>query len=64
MADLKNLDENWTEGGEATLRAMSDEAYMNIGQQTLSFVRRIMRNPEMAAIIKAEAAKLEAANGN
>ena len=60
MADLKRTQEDWVEGGEATLRAMSEESRMDIGKKTCEFVRRVMQNPELRAIIQARAAELKA----
>ena len=61
MADLKRTQADWSEGGEAALRAMSEESRMVMGQKTYDFVRRVMRNnPELRAIIKAKAAEMKA----
>lgn len=51
------------EGGEATIAAMSEDSRLEIGRKTYNFVRRMMRNPEYRALIKARAAEIRAAEG-
>ncbi len=48
-------------GGELTLEAMNDDQIHEVGRSTYNFVRRVMRNPEMRAIIQARAAQIRAA---
>ena len=47
-------------GGEETIAAMDEVSRTNIGQSTYNFVKRLMRNPEYRAMIKAKAAEIEA----
>ena len=47
-------------GGEATIAAMDEYQYTNIGQQTYYFVRRILRDPEMRKLHAQKKAELEA----
>ena len=55
--------EMFDEGGEATIAAMSEDSRLEIGRKTLCFVRGLMRNPELRALIKARAAEIRAAEG-
>lgn len=48
-------------GAEITIAAMTPIQRYNIGRSTYLFVRRLMRNPEYKALIKAKAAELRAA---
>ena len=48
-------------GGELALEAMSEYSLEEMGRKTLSFVRRMMQNPEARAIIEARAAQIRAA---
>lgn len=50
------------EGGEATIAAMDEYSYAEIGRKTYRFVRRLMRDPEMKAKIRARAEQIRAAN--
>lgn len=63
MAD-KNMDIVVAEeGAEATIAAMEEWSRLEIGRKTYNFVRSVMRNPELRAIIKARAAEIRAAEG-
>ena len=48
-------------GGELTIAAMDEYQYQEMGRKTYDFVRSVMRNPEMRAIIQARAAQIRAA---
>ena len=48
-------------GGELALEAMNDDQRYEMGRATYNFVRSVMRNPEMRAIIQARAAQIRAA---
>lgn len=43
-------------GGEATIAAMDEYSYAEIGRKTYRFVRQIMRDPDMRAMVKARTA--------
>ena len=47
-------------GAEVTIAAMDEYSYIEIGRKTYNFVRRMMRNPEYAAMINARAAEIRA----
>lgn len=47
-------------GGEATIAAMDEYSRAEIGRKTYRFVRRLMRDPALRALIKARAAELQA----
>lgn len=44
-------------GGEATIAAMDEYSRMEIGRKTYRFVRSVMRNPELRAMVKARTAQ-------
>lgn len=48
-------------GGELALEAMSDSQRQEIGRSTYDFVRSVMRNPELRAMIQERAAQIQAA---
>ena len=48
-------------GGELTLEAMDKYQREEIGRKTYVFVRSVMRNPEMRAMIQKRAAEIRAA---
>lgn len=48
-------------GGELTIAAMDEYQYQEMGRKTYDFVRSVMRNPELRAIIQARAAQIRAA---
>lgn len=48
------------QGGEATIAAMDEYSRAEIGRKTYRFVRRVMRNPEMKALIKKRAEEIRA----
>ena len=48
-------------GGELALEAMSEYSLEDMGRRTLSFVKRMMQNPETRAMIEARAAQIRAA---
>ena len=47
-------------GGELALEAMNDFQRYEIGRKTYDFVRSVMRNPELRAVIQARAAQIRA----
>ena len=47
-------------GGELALEAMDEYSRMEIGRKTYNFVRRVMRNPELRALIQERAAEIRA----
>ncbi len=47
-------------GGERALAAMNEDQLYEIGRTTYNFVRRMMRNPELRAVIQARAAQIRA----
>ena len=47
-------------GGELALEAMDEYSRMEIGRKTYNFVRRVMRNPELRALIQERAAQIRA----
>ena len=47
-------------GGERALAAMNEDQLCEIGRTTYNFVRRMMRNPELRAVIQARAAQIRA----
>ena len=49
------------EGGEATIAAMDENQYTEIGRKTYNFVRRCMRDPVLRERIQARAAEIRAA---
>lgn len=49
------------EGGEATIAAMDEYQYAEIGRKTYRFVRQCMRDPVLREKIKARAAEIRAA---
>lgn len=49
------------EGGEATIAAMDECQYAEIGRKTYRFVRQCMRDPVLREKIKARAAEIRAA---
>lgn len=48
------------EGGEATIAAMDQYQYREIGRKTYNFVRRCMRDPVLREKIRARAAEIRA----
>lgn len=48
-------------GGEATIAAMDEYSYAEIGRKTYRFVRRLMRDPETNAKIRARAEQIRKA---
>lgn len=44
-------------GGEATIAAMDEYSYIEIGRKTYQFVRQIMRDPAMREQVKARTAQ-------
>ena len=51
-------------GGELTIAAMNEWDRMAIGRKTYRFVRRVMQNPELKALIQKRAAEIRAEEGN
>ena len=47
-------------GGERALEAMNEDQLYEMGRTTYNFVRRMMRNPELRAVIQARAAQIRA----
>lgn len=47
-------------GGELALDAMNEDQLYEMGRTTYNFVRRMMRNPELRAMIQARAAQIRA----
>ena len=45
-------------GGETTIAAMDENSRYEIGRKTYRFVRRVMKDPEMRARIRARAEEL------
>lgn len=50
-------------GGELTIQGMDENSRMEIGRKTYRFVRRLMRDPETKARIRARAAEIRAEEG-
>lgn len=50
------------QGGEATIAAMDEYQYAEIGRKTYRFVRQCMRDPVLREKIKARAAEIRAEN--
>lgn len=50
------------QGGEATIAAMDEYQYAEIGRKTYRFVRQCMRDPVLREKIKARAAEIRAKN--
>lgn len=51
-------------GGELTIAGMDELDRMAIGRKTYRFVRRVMKNPELKALIQKRAAEIRAQEGN
>ena len=47
-------------GGELALEAMNEYQRLEVGRKTYNFVRSVMRNPELRAIIQKRAAEIRA----
>lgn len=61
MLDLDTIEDYAGEGGELTIQAMDEASRLNIGRKTYSFVRSVMRDPDLRELFEKTKADLRAA---